>query len=98
MENSAGTAVDDASEYGSDFTPDEEDLLNNLLQVQPILETDNPIVKSELQCRDVEESLEGLLCLRLPATATDNRLLPQLFNPLRVRANSKYSPAVIYGH
>lgn len=90
--------MSDASEYGSDFTPDEEDILNGLLQVQPLPETDNPIVNSELHLRDAEASREGLLCLRLPAAVTDQRFRPQFLNPLQAPANGKFFPDVMHGH
>lgn len=55
MEDSSAGTADEASEYGSDFTADEEDILNGLLQGPSMLEVvDNPIIFPELQSEDVE--------------------------------------------
>lgn len=42
------------SDYGSDFTPDEEEILTGLLQRAP-LEPDNPITDPDLQLKDIED-------------------------------------------
>ena len=43
------------SDYGSDFTPDEEEILKALLQ-QPF-EPDNPITQADLKLNDVEDAV-----------------------------------------
>ncbi len=91
--------ADNASEYGSDFTPDEEDILKGLLQVPTGCETtDNPIVNSELQIRDAKEHREGLLCLRAPTSTTNQRLQSQLLYPTQAPTNGKCPPHWMHGH
>lgn len=45
---------DEFSDYGSDFTPDEEEILKGLLQQAP-LESDNPIADPDLLLKDIED-------------------------------------------
>ena len=45
---------DGLSDYGSDFTPDEEEILKGLLQ-QPPREPDNPITDPDLQLKDIDD-------------------------------------------
>lgn len=54
---------DDASDYGSDFTPDEEELLSGLISGAP--EPDIPAVLPELRLEDIDED-EGARGARLP--------------------------------
>ena len=99
MEPSARIVPTDGSDYGSDFTPDEEDILNGLLEVQPVPETaDNPILNTELHLRDVEGLQEGLLCLRVPATATNKLLRTQLQNTLQAPTTGKFFPHTMRCH
>ena len=44
------------SDYGSDFTPDEEEILTGLLQQAP-QEPDNPITDPDLQLKDIEDEV-----------------------------------------
>ena len=63
MEVLPACTADEASEYGSDFTPDEEGILNDLLQEPPTSEVvDNPIASPELRLEDAEadEGLHGI--------------------------------------
>lgn len=45
---------DGFSDYGSDFTTDEEEILKGLLQQAP-LESDNPITDPDLQLKELED-------------------------------------------
>lgn len=45
---------DGFSDYGSDFTPDEEEILSRFLQQAP-LEPDNPITDPDLLLKDIED-------------------------------------------
>ena len=44
------------SDYGSDFTPDEEEILTGLLRQTP-QEPDNPITDPDLQLKDIEDEI-----------------------------------------
>ena len=66
MQNTVSDQQDAASDYGSEFTPDEEEILNGLLQAPPAPESsDNPITDSELLLQDIEGN-EGPRGIRLP--------------------------------
>ena len=56
MEASVADPQEHTSDYGSDFTPDEEDVLTGLLQRSP-LECDNPITDPDLQLKDVQDEI-----------------------------------------
>ena len=56
---------DGGSDYGSEFTPDEEEILNGLLQEAPF-EPDNPITDPEHQIKETEDALtQGVKVRRL---------------------------------
>ena len=55
MKVSANEKEESLSDYGSDFTPDEEEILKALLQ-QPF-EPDNPITQADLKLNDVEDAV-----------------------------------------
>lgn len=42
------------SDYGSDFTPDEEEILKDLLEQAPV-ELDNPYTDPDLQLKEIED-------------------------------------------
>ena len=91
MELLACGPTDEASEYGSEFTPDEEEVLNGLLKVQPVLEsTDNPIINPELQRQNAEEDGEGSRGLRLPAESANKRFQVQRHNHNEVSTNGMF--------
>jgi len=55
---------DRLSDYGSDFTPDEEEILNGLLQQVPD-QGDNPNTDPDQQLKDIEDN-EGPRGARIP--------------------------------
>jgi len=67
MEGLVTHRQDAASDYGSDFTPDEEDILNALLKQPPDQppDLDNPNRDTDLLLKDIEED-EGPRGARLP--------------------------------
>ena len=91
MDVTACDPTDEASEYGSDFTSDEEEVLNGLLQVQSALEiTDNPITNPELQYQDAKEDGGGLRCIRISAKSAKERPQVQIHDRNEVSANSMF--------
>ncbi len=54
MAADVGEQQDGFSDYGSDFTPDEEEILRSLLQRAPP-EQDNPITDPDLLLKDIED-------------------------------------------
>ena len=62
MEVEGTDAADGYSDYGSDFTPDEERIVAGLLQ--PGFEADNPNQDPDLQLKDIED-YEGPRGLRI---------------------------------
>lgn len=80
MERSSSGLPDETSEYGSDFTLDEEEILNGFLQEPPRFGVaDNPIRDLESQLEDAEDD-GGLHGVKLPrcspyaSYASDRRL------------------------
>ena len=59
---------DGISDYGSDFTPDEEEILNGLLQRVPA----ESVSESDLLLKDIEEN-EGPRGARVPRTKWHER-------------------------
>ena len=59
-------ADETVSDYGSDFTADEEEILNNLLRAPQTVEGDNPIKNSSAQLQHFEEH-ETPRVARIPA-------------------------------
>ena len=51
-----GSIEDDESDYGSDFSPDEEQIVSRLLSGQPVDLEDNPIV-NEIEQNDAQQAL-----------------------------------------
>ena len=105
MEDSASGQADEASEYGSDFTPGEEEILNGLLQLQSVPEiADNPITDPELQYQDAEED-EGPQVVRSSSSrqifesqVANQQLSVQLDNHTKASTNGRIPVCYIYGH
>ena len=74
MEHSVTEQEDGSSDYGSDFNPDEEDLLKSLLQ-QPPSEADNPIADPDLRLKDFKDDFTPKSA-RVSKLAYESRLSP----------------------
>jgi len=74
MEIPAAEQQDGLSDYGSDFTPDEEEILKSLLQQGP-QEPDNPITDPDLDFKDVEDEATPKGA-RVRQLGYESRLLP----------------------
>ena len=113
MEHSSSGQPDEASEYGSDFTPDEEEILKGFLQEPSRLGiADNPIRDLELQLEDVEDN-EGPYGVKLPhwiqhavhpserrhdTKMASQQPSAQLNNLTDVSTNGKCRPCCLCGH
>lgn len=77
MDTPAATGdVDGNSDYGSDFTPDEETLLNGLVHQQglpPDHEDDNPNTEIKNQLQDPNNDPAGQRGIKIPLTAFTGR-------------------------
>jgi len=65
---------DRASDYGSDFTPDEEEILRSLLQ--GAREQNNPLTDPDLLLKDIEDN-EGPRGARLPPRLSQEEWIHQ---------------------
>ena len=74
MESSVDEQEESLSDYGSDFTPDEEEILKGLLQGAPS-EADNPIADPDLQLKDLKDDFTHKGA-RVSKSAYESRLSP----------------------
>lgn len=79
---------DGLSDYGSDFTADEEEILRGLLEQAPFHEANLPEASSNLQLRDIEddESPRGAKVLRRLGYERQNHDMPAVQLPEREKS------------
>ena len=97
MSVSVAEQQESLSDYGSDFTPDEEEILNDLLQQQP-QEHINPITDQDLQLKDAQDEFAPRgarvrnagyeICPPLSATKAEKRVTFQEIGDGRHAADS----------